>query len=201
MNINLGQYIFCICGPSGSGKSTIIKKLIENYPDYFQLYKTTVDRPKRDSEINTEFSTYNFISPQKFDELVAMNQFYEWERQPHNNNRYGKAKDTFKDLSNDKVILTEMRIPKAIAFKNELSQYNVQVFYLIIKDEEKVKIRLLQRGDALEVIEHRMETVREEEEKESRHADILLNSYDHNLEKTIEDLIEIMKTKFKINIK
>ena len=200
MNGMKNMNIFCICGPSGSGKTTIIKNLLDLYPTSFQLYPTIVDRPQRESEKSASFSTYKFISETEFDLMIQNNDFYEYEKQSHNNHRYGKAKSIFNTLDPNKNILTEMRITNIDQFKSNLSKYPVSSFYLILQNEEHLKRRLLERGDSNEIIENRIHSVKEEEERDMEKADFEINSWDGELEKTIEELVNIFKVNFHIEL-
>ena len=193
------MYIFSICGPSGYGKSSLIKYLLDNYPNNFQLYPTIVDRPKRESEKSSQFSTYMFISEEMFDKMIDAKDFYEYERQSHNNYRYGKAKSTFNLLDNKKNALTEMRITKINSFKDALLGHIVVSFYLVLNNEDHLVQRLLARGDNLETIKNRVKMVREEEEKDMNKADYKVISYDGDIPKTAEEFIQIIRSNYNIS--
>jgi guanylate kinase len=63
-----------IAGPGASGKDYLAEKLMEMGLKKSVSYTT---RPKRDGEVNGE--TYNFITREKFEEMISNDEFYEYE--------------------------------------------------------------------------------------------------------------------------
>jgi len=63
-----------IVGPGASGKDYLSEKLIDMGLNKSVSYTT---RPKRDNEVDGE--TYNFVTKDKFQEMISNDEFYEYE--------------------------------------------------------------------------------------------------------------------------
>ncbi len=77
-------HLFIVSGPSGAGKGTLVEELCRLVPDVWLSVSVTT-RPPRPDEI--EGVHYQFISPERFDELAAVGGLLEW-AEVHGN-RYG----------------------------------------------------------------------------------------------------------------
>lgn len=53
-----------IAGPSGSGKGSLIRKILTDYPHYFELSVSSTTRQPRQED--KEGVTYYFLSKEKF---------------------------------------------------------------------------------------------------------------------------------------
>lgn len=76
-----------LSSPSGGGKTTIGEAVLKELP-YLVRSRSTTTRPPRGSEVNGV--DYDFVSPERFDALVASNALLEW-AQVHGN-RYGTSR-------------------------------------------------------------------------------------------------------------
>jgi len=83
-----------LSGVSGSGKDTIKKALIKKLDNVESLPSYT-SRAPRDGEVPGEI--YNFVSKEKFEEMISNNEFYEYN--VHHENYYG----TSRVLMNEKI--------------------------------------------------------------------------------------------------
>ena len=83
-----------LSGVSGSGKDTIKKALIKKLDNVESLPSYT-SRAPREGEIPGEI--YNFVSKEKFEEMISNNEFYEYN--VHHENYYG----TSRVLMNEKI--------------------------------------------------------------------------------------------------
>lgn len=61
--------------PSGCGKSTLIDMLLQEYPDIVYSISCTTREPRGEEEDGLD---YHFLSKQRFEELIAENQFIEY---------------------------------------------------------------------------------------------------------------------------
>jgi len=68
--------IFYLVGPSGSGKDTIYKELLDFFQGKIKPITPYTTRPKRNNEIDGV--TYNFITKEKFDELLQSGKVIEF---------------------------------------------------------------------------------------------------------------------------
>ena len=70
--------IYIFCAPSGSGKSTMVKHLLSNYPNRFELSVSCTTRAPRGQEVNGR--EYYFISVEEFQQRIAGDEFIEYEQ-------------------------------------------------------------------------------------------------------------------------
>lgn len=73
-NPPLGKLIV-ITGPSGVGKGTLIRSLVEKHPEFYYSVSATTRVP-RFGEVDGK--DYYFISRQRFEQLIAQEEFLEW---------------------------------------------------------------------------------------------------------------------------
>ena len=83
-----------LSGVAGAGKDTIKKELIKRMENVISLPSYT-SRPIRNGDVEGE--TYNFVSKEKFEEMIKNGEFYEYDI--HHNNYYG----TSRKLLNEKI--------------------------------------------------------------------------------------------------
>lgn len=86
--------LFVVCGPSGSGKGTFIDYATEHFANdivHIPTYTTRAPRPKE-----VPGKDYNYITPEKFDDLVANGGIFEYTR-TYGDYRYGSPRSLIKD--------------------------------------------------------------------------------------------------------
>jgi guanylate kinase len=106
--------IIIIVAPSGSGKSTLIKKLKADCPEIIESVSFTT-REIREGEIDG--ASYNFISTEKFEKKIKLNDFLEWAKV--HGNYYGTSKEFVKkQLKAGKHLLFDLDIQGTDSFKN-----------------------------------------------------------------------------------
>ena len=67
--------LFIVSAPSGAGKTTLVERLVEQLPR-LHMSRSYTSRPARQGE--TDGVDYNFVSRQRFEEMVAAGDFLEW---------------------------------------------------------------------------------------------------------------------------
>ena len=154
--MNKGR-VFIISGPSGSGKDTLMKKVFEKAPDIlFSI--SSITRPMRVGEAEGE--KYNFISRERFEEMIANDELLE-----HNvfvGNYYGTPKAPVLNAVNDgKNMLIEVDVNGAYQILEKIPDA-VSIF-IMPPSLEILKARLTGRGtDEQSVIDKRLfEALRE----------------------------------------
>ena len=154
--MNKGR-VFIISGPSGSGKDTLMKKVFEKAPDIlFSI--SSITRPMRVGEVEGE--KYNFISRERFEEMIANDELLE-----HNvfvGNYYGTPKAPVLNAVNDgKNMLIEVDVNGAYQILEKIPDA-VSIF-VMPPSLEILKARLTGRGtDEQSVIDKRLfEALRE----------------------------------------
>jgi guanylate kinase len=86
--------LFVVSAPSGAGKTTVVERLIGGMPGLRQSCSYT-SRRARPGE--TDGVDYNFVSRERFEAMIAGNQFLEWA-------------DVFGDLKGTSVVDTEREL-------------------------------------------------------------------------------------------
>jgi guanylate kinase len=64
-----------LSGPSGTGKTTLARRLVEKVPR-LKLSRSYTSRTRRSGE--RDGLDYNFVSVQRFEEMIALGAFLEW---------------------------------------------------------------------------------------------------------------------------
>lgn len=187
--MNKGR-VFIISGPSGSGKDTLMKKVFEKAPDIlFSI--SSITRPMRVGEVEGE--KYNFVSRERFEEMIANDELLE-----HNvfvGNYYGTPKaPVLKAVENGKDMLIEVDVNGAYQIFEKIPDA-VSIF-IMPPSLEVLKNRLTGRGtDSQEVIDKRLFEALREIASAKDYDYIVVND---DLETAANDFVSIMSVdKFK----
>ncbi|MBO6610295.1 guanylate kinase [Altererythrobacter sp.] len=150
--------LFILSSPSGAGKTTISRMLL-NADDEIDLSISATTRPRREGEIDGV--DYHFVSPEKFEEMVQNDEFYEWATVF--GNRYGTPKGYIrKGLKEGRDFLFDIDWQGTQQLKQKDDQDVVTVFILPPSLAE-LRNRLETRAqDSPEVIDNRMERAKAE---------------------------------------
>lgn len=149
--------VYIISGPSGSGKDTVMKKVFEKRPD-ISFSISSITRNMRPGEVEGE--KYNFISRERFEEMIANDELLE-----HNvfvGNYYGTPKaPVLNCIENGQDILIEVDVNGAAQIRKKMPEA-VSIF-IMPPSLEVLKNRLTGRGtDSADVIAKRLgESLRE----------------------------------------
>ena len=85
-----------ISGPSGSGKDTILKEALKALPE-IKFSISSITRPMREGEVEGE--KYNFISKEKFEEMIKNDMLLEYNN--YIGNYYGTPKAPVEKVINE----------------------------------------------------------------------------------------------------
>lgn len=142
--------LIVVSAPSGAGKTTVCRRVMELFPDiHFSVSVTT--RKPRPGEV--EGKDYNFVSTEKFREMIARDEFIEWvENYGHFYGTSKKTLDYFLERGGDLLLDIEPRGAKEIR-----GHYPRGVFVFILPPSiVELKKRLARRGESDEVLERRL---------------------------------------------
>lgn len=150
--------MFILSSPSGAGKTTLSRMLLAKDAE-IKLSVSATTRPPRAGEIDGVH--YHFVTPERFQEMVDEDDFYEWAEVF--GNRYGTPKGLIRaGLKDGQDFLFDIDWQGTQQLYQKDQQDVVRVFILPPSIDELHR-RLKGRGtDAPEVIAARMERARAE---------------------------------------
>ncbi|TNE42920.1 MAG: guanylate kinase [Sphingomonadales bacterium] len=150
--------MFILSSPSGAGKTTISHMLLMA-DDEINLSVSATTRPRRPGEVDGV--DYHFVSDQKFDQMVAEDDFYEWAHVF--GHRYGTPKGYIRNgLKKGEDYLFDIDWQGTQQLYQKDQQDVVSVFILPPSLAE-LRRRLESRAqDSADVIDSRMERARGE---------------------------------------
>ena len=67
--------LFIVSAPSGTGKTTVVERLVEQTRN-LKMSRSYTSRPARAGE--ADGVDYNFVTPQRFESMIAAGEFLEW---------------------------------------------------------------------------------------------------------------------------
>lgn len=181
--MNKGR-VFIISGPSGSGKDTVLKEVFERLPD-IEFSISSITRPMRAGEIEGE--KYNFISRERFEEMIANDELLE-----HNTfvgNYYGTPKaPVINCIENGKDMLIEVDVNGAAQIRQKMPDA-VSIF-IMPPSLEVLKKRLYGRGtDSEDVIKKRINEALQEIARATEYDYIVVNDV---IETAVDNVITVI---------
>ena len=129
-----------LSSPSGVGKTTITKKLQQKNKN-FKISVSHTTRSPRSNEVDG--IDYNFVSKEKFEDLIQKKQFYEYAKIFEN--YYGTLKKNVDETIkyNDIIFDIDWQGTKKLSKNKNL---NLIKIYLIANSKEELKNRLINRN-------------------------------------------------------
>lgn len=183
--------LFVISGPSGTGKGTVCDLLLEKEPLSLSVSATTRDR--RDGE--SEGVTYNYLSKEDFEKLIADNEMLEWAE--YSGNYYGTPKKNVESiLESGKNVLLEIEPQGALRVKQLFPE--AFLIFLLPPSMKELKNRLIGRGrENSEQISERIERAEWEMNQALKYNEIVVND---DLELCVEKIIKIIRKRNEKNL-
>ena len=166
--------LFIISAPSGSGKSTLVNQLRSLVPGLEFSISYTTRAPRGSEEDGRE---YHFTTREKFEAMIAANQFLEWAEVF--GNYYGTATSALQHAQQtNKDLLLDIDVQGAVQVMQKLSSA-VSIF-ILPPTPEVLERRLRNRSEAdhttsEEVIERRLSAARKELERIDDYKYALVN--------------------------
>ena len=181
--MNKGK-IFVISGPSGSGKDTLMAEIFKKRPD-IKFSISSITRPMRVGEV--EGQKYNFISREKFEEMLEKDMFLE-----HNEfvgNYYGTPKQPVLDAADNGFnILIEVDVNGADQIRAKLPQ--ALSIFIMPPSVEVLMQGLSGRGTETEdIIAKRMESALSEMARSKEYDYTVIND---DIQTAVDEIIAII---------
>ena len=178
--------VFIISGPSGSGKDTLLAEYFKKKPDTgFSI--SSITRDMRIGEVEGE--KYNFISKEKFEQMIAEDKLLEY-----NNfvgNYYGTPREPVeKAVAAGKDIIIEVDVNGAAQIRKKLPE--ALSIFIMPPSFEELRRRLCGRGtESEEVIEARMASALGEIKRATEYDYIVVND---DIAVAVDDIISIISS-------
>jgi guanylate kinase len=149
--------LFVVSAPSGTGKTTVVEQLVQRVPD-LALSRSYTSRPARAGE--AAGVDYNFITRQRFEEMIAADAFLEWA--DVFGNLYGTgAADAWRELESGRDLVLVIDVQGARQVRRRCSD-TVGVF-VMPPSYDVLEHRLRGRSkDSEDAMQRRLETARAE---------------------------------------
>ena len=162
--------LFVVSAPSGTGKTTVVERLVQVIPD-LALSRSYTSRPSRPGE--ADGVDYNFITRDRFDQMIAGNEFLEWAEVF--GNLYGTcAADTERELSagRDVVLVIDVQGARQVRkrFADTVAIFVMPPSYAVL--EQRLRGR---SKDPEEAMQRRLKTAREEVAAFSEYDYVIVN--------------------------
>lgn len=156
MAIERRGVLFVVSAPSGAGKTTLCKELVTTVPGVHPSISYTTRAP-RPGEVHGR--EYYFVDEQAFQAMAERNDFAESARVY--GHFYGTPRQALMDMMEKGLdVLLEIDTQGAVQIKKKFSD-GVYI-YILPPSIDALRARLIQRGDAPEEIQRRMQKARQE---------------------------------------
>ncbi|MFN7220847.1 MAG: guanylate kinase [Burkholderiales bacterium] len=177
--------LFTVVAPSGAGKSSLVAALLERDRS-IELSVSYTTRPPRPGEVDGR--EYQFVTREKFESLVAEDEFLE--HAEVYGNLYGTSKKWIESKrAKDADVLLEIDWQGARAVKKLFP--DMIYLYILPPSIDELERRLIKRGkDSAEVIQRRLSEAREDL-KHVHKADYVIINQDFGV--AVEDLVAIAR--------
>ena len=184
-----GENIMVILSsPSGVGKTTLTKKIQQKYHN-FKISVSHTTRPPRTNEVDGV--DYNFVSKEKFQELINQKEFYEYAK--IFGNYYGTLKKNVDEaiLTNDIIFDIDWQGTKQLS---KFKSLNLIKIYLITSNKDELKKRLINRNqNTNQEVEKRFNSFDEDIKHWNDYDYVIINKNLDNCFKQIERIILLNK--------
>lgn len=176
--------VFIISGPSGSGKDTLIVRLLEKLPE-LRFSISSITRGMREGEKQGE--KYNFISREKFEDMINNDELLEYNT--YVGNYYGTPKaPVVKAIEDGYDMIIEVDVNGAAQIREKLADA-VSIF-IMPPSYEELKARLSGRGtETQELITKRMNSAIGEIRRASEYDYIIVND---DIDTAVNDIMSVI---------
>ncbi len=186
MASQLNPKLYVLSAPSGSGKSTVEGEVLRLLPSLVYSVSFTT-RPPRVGEIDGQH--YNFVSTEKFQDMIAKGEFLEWAQVF--GNYYGTGRHWVEErLAEGQSVLLDLDVVGAASVK-KLKPEAVLIF-MVPPDFKTLRQRLCHReGKSGAEIDCRLGEARNEIASRHIYDYLIING---DLESAVQEMITIITT-------
>lgn len=162
---------FVICGPTAVGKGTIVRELLAAKSNMWLSVSATTRTPREGERDGTD---YYFVSPERFDELIADGDMLEWAT-VHGVHRYGTPRAAVDEaMAKGKIVILEVDLDGARQIR--ASMPSAHQIFISPPTFEDLETRLETRGtEGPSERARRLETARVEMAAKDEFDSIVIN--------------------------
>ncbi|MGL6234265.1 MAG: guanylate kinase [Segniliparus sp.] len=175
-----------LTGPSGVGKSTIVARMRQLMPE-LRVSVSATTREQRPGE--RDGVDYYFIPPERFDQMVADDEFLEWASIHKGLHRSGTPEKPVRAaIENGVSVLTEVDLGGARALRARVPE--AYLVFLAPPNWDELVSRLRGRGtEAEDVVARRLQTAQVELAAQGEFDEVVVNQ---DVERTAADLVSLV---------
>ena len=183
--------LFIFSAPSGAGKDTVLAEVLKQN-DNLKLSISNITRGMRQGEVEGE--KYNFISKEKFEQMLVNKDFLEFNE--YCGNYYGTPKAPVeKWLSEGYDVILEIDVNGAFKVKNKMPE--AVMIFMLPPSVYTLKSRLEKRGtENADVVKKRLKQAKKEIEFARDYDFIFVND---DLDDAVFDLMAIIRANALLN--
>jgi guanylate kinase len=150
--------LLLISSPSGAGKTSLSRRLVSDHEDLVLSISATTRSPRPGEAEGRE---YHFVTPERFDEMVAGGELLEWAHV--HDHRYGTPRAPVEAaLAEGRDVLFDIDWQGAAQVRQSLPEDSVSVFVLPPSWADLARRLHARAQDSEAVIQRRLERGREE---------------------------------------
>ena len=179
--------LFIISAPSGAGKTTLVRRILENYPQFAFSVSATTRKPRANEKDGID---YYFISAEEFISKRDQDYFLEWE-EVYEGMFYGTPRsEVDRIFSEGKVPLFDLDVVGGANLKQQFGDKAVS-FFIRTPNLEILRERLISRGtDSPEAIDKRCEKAEWEMTFEDKFDYVIVNDELESATKALFSIID-----------
>lgn len=185
MNRNRKGIQIVISGFSGAGKGTVVKKLLEQYPNYTLSTSATTRKPRQGEQNGRE---YFFKTEEEFKAMIQQGKLIEYAQ--YVDHYYGTPKEYVEQqMLQGKDVILEIELQGALHIKKNFPE--TVLIFIMPPTAAELKRRLTQRGtEDKDVIASRLARAYEEADGMDQYDYIVIND---ELQLCVEQIHQIIR--------
>ncbi len=162
-----------LSGPSGVGKDSVLMRMRElGFPFHFVV--TANSRPQRPGEIDG--LDYHFVSPERFEEMIAQDELLEWAR-VYGNYRGIPKSEVRQAMASGRDVILRVNVDGAATIK-QIAPAAIFIFIAPVSMEELRQRLSLRRTETQEEVEQRLAVAQHEVEQIPHFDYVVINRAD-----------------------